>query len=56
MNNADNERAADGGKAAPKLYPRLHPEPATGEPWRPVMTEQARQEHERYVKENNLPF
>jgi hypothetical protein len=31
-------------------------EPCTGEPWRPVMTEQERQQHEQYVRENNLPF
>jgi hypothetical protein len=31
-------------------------DPATGEPWRPVMTEQERQQLEQYVRDNNLPF
>jgi hypothetical protein len=27
-----------------------------GPTWKPVLTEQQKKEHERYVKENNLPF
>ena len=38
------------------LWPPIPIKPATGEPWRPVMTEQERQQHEQYVRENNLPF
>ena len=38
------------------LWPPMPVKPATGEPWRPVMTEQERQQHEQYVRENNLPF
>ena len=38
------------------LWPPMPVAPATGEPWRPVMTEQERQQHEQYVRENNLPF
>lgn len=39
-----------------KLYPPMPVATCTGEPWRPVMTEQERQQHEQYVRENNLPF
>jgi hypothetical protein len=38
------------------LWPPKPVEPAGGEPWRPMMTEQERQQHEQYVRENNLPF
>lgn len=38
------------------LWPPLPVKPAQVEPWRPVMTEQERQEHEKYVQEHNLPF
>ena len=38
------------------LWPPLPVAPCTGESWRPVMTEQERQRHEQYVRENNLPF
>ena len=38
------------------LWPPTPVEPCTGEPWRPVMTEQERREHEQYVKVNDLPF
>jgi hypothetical protein len=38
------------------LWPSMPVKPATGEPWRPVMTEQERKQHEQYVRENNLPF
>lgn len=38
------------------IWPPLPVKPASKEPWRPVMTEQERQEHEKYVQENNLPF
>ena len=38
------------------LWPPMPVKPAGGEPWRPVMTEQERQQHEQYVRENNLPF
>lgn len=37
-------------------WPPLSVAPCTGEPWRPVMTEQQRREHEQYVRDNNLPF
>jgi hypothetical protein len=38
------------------LWPPMPVKPAGGEPWRPVMTEQERQQHEQYVRENQLPF
>ena len=38
------------------LWPPMPVTPCTGEPWRPVMTEQERREHEQYVKDHNLPF
>lgn len=38
------------------LWPPMPVKPAGGEPWRPVMTEQERREHEQYVRENDLPF
>jgi hypothetical protein len=37
-------------------WPPLPAAPCTGEPWRPVMTEQERQQHEQYVKDHNIPF
>lgn len=39
-----------------KRFPPMPVEPCTGEPWRPVMTEEERQQHEQYVRENQLPF
>lgn len=39
----------------PPKWPPMPSKPG-GEPWRPVMTEQQRREHEQYVRENNLPF
>ncbi len=38
------------------LWPPMPVKPAGGEPWRPVMTEQQRKEHEQYVRDNDLPF
>ena len=38
------------------IWPPLPVKPASKEPWRPVMTEQERQEHEKYVQDHNLPF
>ena len=38
------------------LWPPMPVKPCTGEPWRPVMTEQESREHEQYVKINDLPF
>lgn len=38
------------------LWPPMPAKPAGGEPWRPVMTEQQRKEHEQYVRDNGLPF
>lgn len=40
---------------APPLIPRPALESSSA-PWRPVMTEQQRLEHEQYVREHNLPF
>jgi hypothetical protein len=37
------------------LFPPKPPEPL-GKPWKPVMTEEERAAHERYVKDENLPF
>jgi len=38
------------------LWPPIPVKPAGGEPWSPVMTEQERQRHEQYVRDQNLPF
>lgn len=38
-----------------KRFPPQAPTPYAGT-WRPVMTEQQKREHEKYVAENNLPF
>ena len=38
------------------LWPPMPVKPASTEPWRPLMTEQECQQHEQYVRENNLPF
>lgn len=40
----------------PPKWPPMPSKPAKHEPWRPVMTEQQRREHEQYIRENNLPF
>lgn len=38
------------------LWPPMPVKSTGGEPWRPVMNEQERQEHERYIQDNGLPF
>jgi hypothetical protein len=59
MNNADAADALQQYEEMAKrrtLWPPKPVEPCTGEPWRPVMTEQERREHEQYVEMNDLPF
>ena len=59
MNNADAADALQQYEEMAKrrtLWPPMPVKPAGSEPWRPVMTEQERREHEQYVRENFLPF
>ena len=59
MNNADAADALKQYEESPKrctLWPPMPVKPAGGEPWRPVLTEQQRKEHEQDVRDNDLPF
>jgi hypothetical protein len=63
MNNADaadalqqHEEARRQREQNAKRYPPMPVKPLVMEPWRPVMTEQQRKEHEQYVQDHNLPF
>lgn len=56
MRAADALKHYDDAAIRRTLFPRAPTEPATVEPWRPMMTEQERRQHEQYVLDNNLPF